>query len=262
MPIYEPPAGPGPGPFRNWFGSLPSYGPRPDSHSLPSSDRPSVPYSQAGSQSHATHTTYPPSPPPARYLEAHQHHEPPDHATRHQDPQRHLSCLPPPLHPPCYRSRDSPIKEDPYDENIGQRRQYRPSLMGSSVEHASEIQSDGNRHLMPLYPPVAPGLYRTQSHPPPPPQQTDIPHSPMVIYGLPPGYSPPNTSRDPCNHDLPQYAPYPANHSKRKPQRAAQACDSCRSLKAKCDELKPCTSCREKDVPCHFREPPPKQYVL
>lgn len=47
---------------------------------------------------------------------------------------------------------------------------------------------------------------------------------------------------------------------KRKAQRAAQACDSCRTLKAKCDEGRPgCGSCKEKGVDCHYRDPPPKQ---
>lgn len=36
----------------------------------------------------------------------------------------------------------------------------------------------------------------------------------------------------------------------------------CRQLKAKCDELKPCKSCKEKKVECKYRETVPKQYVL
>jgi hypothetical protein len=36
----------------------------------------------------------------------------------------------------------------------------------------------------------------------------------------------------------------------------------CRQLKAKCDELKPCKSCKEKKVECKYREAVPKQYVL
>ncbi|KAH8820897.1 hypothetical protein F5884DRAFT_661141 [Xylogone sp. PMI_703] len=47
---------------------------------------------------------------------------------------------------------------------------------------------------------------------------------------------------------------------KRKPTRAAQACDSCRTLKAKCDEQRPCSSCKEKNTQCVYRDPPPKQY--
>ena len=40
-----------------------------------------------------------------------------------------------------------------------------------------------------------------------------------------------------------------------------QACDMCRQLKAKCDELKPCKSCKEKKVECKYREAVPKQWV-
>jgi hypothetical protein len=35
----------------------------------------------------------------------------------------------------------------------------------------------------------------------------------------------------------------------------------CRQLKAKCDELKPCKSCKEKKVECKYREAIPKQCV-
>jgi hypothetical protein len=75
------------------------------------------------------------------------------------------------------------------------------------------------------------------------------------------------------NHGLPppreQYSvSYPlsaaavANSQKRKAQRAAQACDSCRTLKAKCDEGRPqCSSCKEKNAVCVYRDPPPKQYA-
>ena len=49
---------------------------------------------------------------------------------------------------------------------------------------------------------------------------------------------------------------------KRKAHRAGQACDSCRTLKAKCDEGRPdCGSCKEKGIPCAYRDTPPKQYA-
>lgn len=48
---------------------------------------------------------------------------------------------------------------------------------------------------------------------------------------------------------------------RRKPIRAAQACDACRQRKAKCDEGRPlCGFCKEAMIPCVYREvPPPKQ---
>lgn len=38
-----------------------------------------------------------------------------------------------------------------------------------------------------------------------------------------------------------------------------QACESCRQLKAKCDENKPCKNCTDKNINCQYRDPAPKQ---
>ncbi|EWC46563.1 hypothetical protein DRE_04286 [Drechslerella stenobrocha 248] len=48
---------------------------------------------------------------------------------------------------------------------------------------------------------------------------------------------------------------------RRKAVRAAQACDACRTRKAKCDEGRPaCSFCKDNNSPCVYREvPPPKQ---
>ncbi|KAK6505102.1 hypothetical protein TWF481_007024 [Arthrobotrys musiformis] len=48
---------------------------------------------------------------------------------------------------------------------------------------------------------------------------------------------------------------------RRKAVRAAQACDACRTRKAKCDEGRPaCAFCKDNNTPCVYREvPPPKQ---
>ncbi|EXL39362.1 hypothetical protein FOCG_18035 [Fusarium oxysporum f. sp. radicis-lycopersici 26381] len=55
----------------------------------------------------------------------------------------------------------------------------------------------------------------------------------------------------------PFYIPQDAS-SKKKNYRASQACDSCRQLKAKCDETKPCGNCKERRVDCKYRDPVPK----
>jgi hypothetical protein len=46
--------------------------------------------------------------------------------------------------------------------------------------------------------------------------------------------------------------------AKKKNTRASQACDQCRQLKAKCDETKPCKTCRDKGLECRYRDPVPK----
>ncbi|KAL9113637.1 MAG: hypothetical protein Q9227_002375 [Pyrenula ochraceoflavens] len=63
----------------------------------------------------------------------------------------------------------------------------------------------------------------------------------------------------------PQYDQYypglvQGGQQKRKPVRASQACDTCRNRKAKCDEGRPCSHCRENNLECQYRElPVPKQ---
>ncbi|KAH7233998.1 uncharacterized protein BKA55DRAFT_145546 [Fusarium redolens] len=46
--------------------------------------------------------------------------------------------------------------------------------------------------------------------------------------------------------------------AKKSNTRASQACDSCRQLKVKCDETKPCKSCKEKGHECKYGDPAPK----
>ncbi|RDW92429.1 hypothetical protein BP5796_01823 [Coleophoma crateriformis] len=136
--------------------------------------------------------------------------------------------------------------------------------MNNGPEHNNAHADEHPRYVMgrPYEPQSGPGQYR----PPPytPHSQAPLPQTPISGPGQPyenmPGYGhPPPTPRDQYNSLPPQYAPSSAPSTKRKPQRAAQACDSCRNLKAKCDELKPCTNCRDKGLQCNFREPPPKQ---
>ena len=55
------------------------------------------------------------------------------------------------------------------------------------------------------------------------------------------------------------YAPYGLydGPNRRKPVRAAQACDSCRQRKSKCDEQRPtCTHCKDNNLKCTYREVP------
>lgn len=44
---------------------------------------------------------------------------------------------------------------------------------------------------------------------------------------------------------------------------AAQACETCRSRKSKCDEKRPkCSLCTRLNVECRYREPQPTKWVL
>lgn len=58
----------------------------------------------------------------------------------------------------------------------------------------------------------------------------------------------------------PFYYPDFGPGQRRKPVRAAQACDTCRQRKAKCDEGRPeCQHCKENGLKCSYREIPPQK---
>lgn len=89
-----------------------------------------------------------------------------------------------------------------------------------------------------------------------------------MIPGPPPGqpstgYPPPPHSAGPPPTPSHYWAPGPNDwyqQQRRKPVRAAQACDSCRQRKAKCDEGRPeCTHCKENGLRCTYRDVPPQK---
>ncbi|KAI1381026.1 hypothetical protein F4677DRAFT_452605 [Hypoxylon crocopeplum] len=176
------------------------------------------------------------------------------------DPHRQPPLPPSSAHPsfPSYPPREPVVKRDPgEDTSLPQLR--RPNSTGTVA--------DG----------LPPGPHGPP-HPNPPPQEDPrrhmsydsgppLPHSP-AMYGPPRNYHPPPTPVAQHQYESPHvYGPpapmYPtleiATSAKRKAQRASQACDSCRQLKAKCDETKPCKNCREKNIDCKYRDPPAKQ---
>ncbi|KAK5987165.1 hypothetical protein PT974_11283 [Cladobotryum mycophilum] len=91
--------------------------------------------------------------------------------------------------------------------------------------------------------PPTPGGYRTPSYAP----HTPIPHQTQ--------YEQQSTYQ---HQQEPFYGVYSTGVSKKKNTRASQACDQCRQLKAKCDETKPCKTCRDKGTECRYRDPVPK----
>lgn len=99
-----------------------------------------------------------------------------------------------------------------------------------------------------------PQMYRHPNYPPPPQTPLSHPGPPPSPYEQTQMYAPP-----PMGPDGPYPIAYPSAGGKRKSQRASQACDSCRQLKAKCDENKPCKNCLDKHMPCNYRDPAPKQ---
>ncbi|KAI0472679.1 hypothetical protein GGR56DRAFT_667078 [Xylariaceae sp. FL0804] len=227
---------------------------------------------------HPMPSAYQPSPvnysrPPEPPLSAGHHHPHPhahdDRRFHHdhesyppiQDPSRQLPHSPShPQYPP-YAPREPIVKRDPAEDT---------SLPQLRRPNSTSNVTDG------LPPP-------SHGHPPPSLQQSDdprrhmsfdsgptMPHSPAIYRPQHPGYPQPPT---PITQQAPYESPHVYGHpnsmysveiqapasAKRKAQRASQACESCRQLKAKCDEMRPCKNCREKSVECIYRDPPAKQ---
>ncbi|GAW19843.1 hypothetical protein ANO14919_093340 [Xylariales sp. No.14919] len=207
----------------------------------------------------------PPLPPAPHHqpLDERRHHHEHEHYPPMQDTPRQLPLSP--AHPsyPSYPPRDPIVKRDIGEEPaLPQLR--RPSSTGHTV--------DG-------LPPAPHGPpHPNQHHPSEDPRRhmnfdngASMPHSPALYRppALPQAYHPPTSQQPPQHYDGPHNYGHPPQvyaaleiqnaSAKRKPQRASQACDNCRQLKAKCDETKPCKNCREKNVECKYRDPPAKQ---
>lgn len=151
-----------------------------------------------------------------------------------------------------------------------------PSLPPPAHGHLPPPHMEERRHMSYDNGP-APQMYRHSTYPPPPPTPLSHPGPPPSPYEQTQMYAP-----SPMGPDGPYPIPYPSAGGKRKSQRASQvcymhyttgsyhvcnvvaklvfqACDSCRQLKAKCDENKPCKSCLDKNMVCNYRDPAPKQ---
>ena len=144
----------------------------------------------------------------------------------------------------------------------GEEMLYRPPSTGSAPDHNVLPTYSDARYQQQHFPPFDVAQHpRTQAYQP---AASYVSRSPV------PGNEPYGHPAD-GNSGLPlprqeyggvsYHAPIGATQ-KRKAHRASQACDSCRQLKAKCEEGRPlCSSCKEKGIPCVYRDPPPKQYV-
>ncbi|KAI0836067.1 hypothetical protein F5Y06DRAFT_274123, partial [Hypoxylon sp. FL0890] len=91
-----------------------------------------------------------------------------------------------------------------------------------------------------------------------PPYDNRVPNEPIYAAtvplqlqrGLPPG--------DPLRPRVPLYAVAATTTPKRRVKRASLACNSCRQLKAKCDENVPCINCSTRGIHCEYQNVPPK----
>ncbi|TFB04271.1 hypothetical protein CCMA1212_003803 [Trichoderma ghanense] len=181
--------------------------------------------------------------------------QPPPPPPHHPGLQHPMSPAQHPYHP--YANRDTVIKREPTEDL------RRPNSTG----HAPES----------LPPPPQQQQQQQQPHPPPPPFQDNPPPRHMNYENGPsmpptpgayraPSFPPPPTpvAHQPSYEQTPSYqAAEPfysvySTASKKKNTRASQACDQCRQLKAKCDETKPCKTCRDKGTECRYRDPVPK----
>ncbi|UNI20643.1 hypothetical protein JDV02_006714 [Purpureocillium takamizusanense] len=234
-------------------------------------------YSQAYPPRAAEHSSAPPPPPPPAGVHGHvqhpQHHQhqqhtdvdrrpyEPDTLAPMQDPYRthqQQQQPPSPVHAAyhTYPPRESIVKrevvEDPRRPNstghapdsLPPQPHAVPGTQASAPLQPSTFPSDGQpRHMSydngSSVPPT-PGVYRAPTFPPPTPSQ-----QPYDAHGAYPAE--------------PFYSVYSSVASaKKKNTRASQACDQCRQLKAKCDETKPCKTCRDKGTECRYRDPVPK----
>ncbi|KAK2625086.1 hypothetical protein QTJ16_005455 [Diplocarpon rosae] len=239
-------------------------------HNPPETSRqlPPPPPSGPPLQLHQTPFSRPPDTLPLdlRRPPEHQHQQqqpPPPPLYDHQDLRRPSSGPshgypngPPP--PPTYAGqRDPMVKRDSSDEPP---QQYRPPSTGLDHNVMPSPHAEGPGR--PYHPPFDPT--RNQQYPPYQPVQSpmSVPEpflNPYSAPGHPPPPGPPREAQYPTV-SYPSAPRQDSNHVRKKAQRAAQACDSCRTLKAKCDEGRPsCSTCREKGSECHYRDPPPKQ---
>ncbi|UKZ72974.1 hypothetical protein TrVFT333_000611 [Trichoderma virens FT-333] len=201
----------------------------------------------------------PPPPPP-------QHHPGPQHpGPQLPGPQHPMSPAHTPYHP--YANRDTIIKREPGEDL------RRPNSTGHAPESLPPPPQMAPPHPQQQHPQQHPQQPQ-QQHPPPPFQDNPPPRHMNYENGpsLPPtpsayrapSFPPPTPMAHQSSYEqTPSYQPAEPFYGvystqKKKNTRASQACDQCRQLKAKCDETKPCKTCRDKGTECRYRDPVPK----
>jgi hypothetical protein len=234
----------------------------------------------------ALHNNYPPPPPnmqgpwippPSPYDGGGGEQRP--HPGENQPPpqqQQHYPAQPP--------SRDQPsYGPDPSYSRQGSISAPTRSPADAPHAHYPPVNGNGNGPEGQYYQPHGLPEYRGQpqpmrysysppenapngTHPPPGMQITTHDMMPGQQPGPPPGHygqPPPHSAGPPHTpiYGAPYYGQEVGFGQRRKPVRAAQACDSCRQRKAKCDEGRPvCEHCKTNSLACTYRDvQPPKQ---
>ncbi|KAL2811215.1 hypothetical protein BJX63DRAFT_399915 [Aspergillus granulosus] len=228
--------------------TLPQYsGPAPPMHRLPQADTPhglpAAPslYDQAWRQYPSQFESHPP------------------------EPRRTSNGPQPPLGShtfPPMQSRELPqITEGPYG-----RPASLPAPAHAPIEppppHAGFHPMNGvAQESPPLSAPAEFTRARLSFPPPdaPPPHPNGEP--PLPPHSLPPAQyatTVPPPSHTPAPFESSYFQNQSFNMRHRKATRAQQACDQCRSRKAKCDEGRPsCSHCKENNLTCIYKEVPP-----
>ncbi|KAK5953967.1 hypothetical protein OHC33_005239 [Knufia fluminis] len=189
---------------------------------------------------------------------------PPPHHPSYPPPQNYPPP-PPPSHTPTYTPDTSYTRQNSTSGPTRSPPSVPPSHYPLAVNGGPPPDSYYSRQDYGNRPPYAPPESPVNAPQPPLHVQTTshemVPTHPPA-QGPPPGYPPPPQSAGPP--PTPHYwGPPPGDwyqQQRRKPVRAAQACDSCRQRKAKCDEGRPeCTHCKENGLRCTYRDVPPQK---
>ncbi|KAK4941850.1 hypothetical protein LTR10_018326 [Elasticomyces elasticus] len=205
------------------------------------------------------------NPAPSPYSEPSDHRPPPPDLGHQQ------SYPPPPHsypHPPPPGGRETPGY--PPDSYARPSSVSGPSRSPGDIQHPP-YQPVSTPHESSYYPQPPPDYRPRHAYSGPESQPNGTLHPPLhVVTGhemmssQPPGYGPPSAGPPPSAGGYsagPYYAADPyLQAQRRKPVRAAQACDSCRQRKAKCDEGRPeCQHCKDNGLKCSYREVPPQK---
>jgi Fungal Zn(2)-Cys(6) binuclear cluster domain len=244
-----------------------AYGPSPtiQQHRMQPSDSGShnyPPHSSSGSNYGAGPAGW--APPPSPFAnEPRQTSEASQHSSSYPPPSRENTYAPDLPYGSRAGSISAPTRS-PGDGNVQALHHVNgshPDGPYQSQQIPSEYRSRGG-YVPPDLPPNGnhpPGLHITTGqevmtgHQP-------FPQTPHGAYSHPPSAGPgpgPSPVYDPYYQGQHWNNPAVNRDHRKKPVRAQQACDSCRTRKAKCDEARPCSHCKDNNLNCTYRDIPP-----